>query len=704
MTTPPIAFVDFETRSRADLKAIGGRRYAEHPSTEVVCAVIRSTHGVIDEWAPGRMLPREFLRFDKLAAHNAINFDRHIWRKLGWPEPGEWVDTAELARVAGFPQASLEWLGENLAGKPKDLEGNKLTRQLSAPELYYGPALETVLTNRKAQWKAANKGRLPTAQIKAQLVADLDRANAKPAPIPADVLERVIKYCRLDVEIMADLWEGVLWEWYDADLPGLVAADRNLNDRGICFDRELAQILIDASEELGRVACERAGVSPSVVRSTQQLTAAVRAAGYVGALTDCTADTIAELTKSPIEAVANLARARQSVASIAIGKLEAGLARCSPDGRLRDNRTYMGAHTGRWAGRGMQLDNLAKGVALEVEPTIAALRSGELRALYKGKRKGDPSEWRPLESKAVNTLVRACLYAPPGRKLVVIDFSQIEARALAWCAGDHEALKRFALYDSGDQINGDPYAAMAAQIFGGGPADYVKGTAGEYPGRHIGKQAELGCGYGMGVQRFHDKVIEDGSSWAVITEAARRSGAIGAHEEVTADMVVGAWRTLHAPIVAFWRELNDACMAAVNGGSAAAGPFEFVNVDGVVYCRLPSGRLIAYRGCRVSKNEKGRPELSYQGKRGREKLYGGKLAENAIQAMCRDLMAEALVESEEQGLCPCHTVHDELIDEVPADEAEDCLGLSEAIMVRVRPWAAGMPIAAEGFFCERYSK
>jgi DNA polymerase len=169
-------------------------------------------------------------------------------------------------------------------------------------------------------------------------------------------------------------------------------------------------------------------------------------------------------------------------------------------------------------------------------------------------------------------------------------------------------------------------------------------------------------------------------------------------------MVVGAWRTLHHPIVSFWRELNDACTAAVNGQSTTAGPFEFVNVDGVVLCRLPSGRLLAYRGCRISKNEKGRPELSYVGKRGREKLYGGKLAENAIQAMCRDLMAEALVESEEQGLCPCHTVHDELIDEVPADEAEDCLGLSETIMVRVPLWAAGMPIAAEGFLCERYAK
>jgi DNA polymerase len=346
--------------------------------------------------------------------------------------------------------------------------------------------------------------------------------------------------------------------------------------------------------------------------------------------------------------------------------------------------------------------------SLDVERTITELREGRLEAVFAHERKGQrlpgPLRQAPMSAKAVNTLVRATLHAQPGYRLAVIDFSQVEARALAWAAGDHEALKRFALYDSGDQVNGDPYAAMAAQIFGGKPGDYTKGSAGEYPGRHIGKQAELGCGYGMGVQRFHDKVIEDGSSWEVITAAVRKSGAIGDHEEVTADMVVGAWRTLHAPIVAFWRELNDACMAAVRGETAAAGPFEFVNVDGVVLCRLPSGRLIAYRGCRVSKNEKGRPELSYTGKRGREKLYGGKLAENAIQAMCRDLMAGALVAAEREGLRPCHTVHDEIICEVPASEAADALAYLESLMVTVPVWAAGMPIAAEGFLCDRYSK
>lgn len=346
---------------------------------------------------------------------------------------------------------------------------------------------------------------------------------------------------------------------------------------------------------------------------------------------------------------------------------------------------------------------------LNVPATIAALRAGRLVAVIaavkaKGGKPAVPEHEQPLCTKAINTLVRATLHAPPGMALAVIDFSQVEARALAWAADDHEALKRFRVYDSGDQINGDPYAAMAAQIFGGTAGDYVKGSPGEYPGRHIGKQAELGCGYGMGVERFHNKVIEDGSSWEAITEAARKAGAIGPTEDLTAEMVVGAWRTLHENIVCFWGELNRACVKAVGGEACDAGPFSFVNVDGVVMCRLPSGRLIAYRGCRLSPSERGRPELSYVGKRGREKLYGGKLAENAIQAMCRDLMAQALVRAEAEGLRPVHTVHDELICEVPAAEADDALALLEQIMVTVPTWAAGMPIAAEGFVCDRYAK
>jgi len=446
---------------------------------------------------------------------------------------------------------------------------------------------------------------------------------------------------------------------------------------------------------------------------------------------------------------------------------------------------------------------------LNVEKTIARLKQGHLEAVLK-----KAGAIVPIQAGHINTLVRACLVAPPGKLLAVADFSQVEARNLAWAAGDHDALAIFALYDSGDHDNGDPYAAMAAQIFGGKPREFVKGSAGEYPGRHIGKQAELGClskftyvktrrgwvllplvrhtdllwdglewvhhagvvhsgkrhcvnvdgifltpdhlmlcgenwveayllsarpdlvecetydivnagpqnrftvwgwrgervvhncGYGMGAKKFHQKVIDDGGSWADIIEAAGQTGVLA--PEDMAEAVVDAWRTKHAPIVAFWRELQNAAIEVTEGGagaSASAGPYTWQNVDGLVLCELPSGRALCYRGMRTDPDEYDRPSLSYVGRKGRERTYGGKLAENVTQAACRDLLAEVIIRAEAEGLCPCHTIHDEPICEVPEAEAEDALALLVEIMHIVPAWCKGMPIAAEGLpLSRRYGK
>lgn len=375
--TLAVTHVDFETRSRADLKVVGGRRYAEHPSTRVICAVIKTGDEWI-EWHPG--LPALFGRHGRaraVCAHNAMNFDRFIWRKLGWPEPERWVDTAELAKVAGYHTAALEGLAEHCLGIEKDMEGNAITLALSKPEQYYTPEAMD-LTTAKDAWRAAHpKGcgeRLPTAQLKAARVRHLDSMWTWPldlprpdvAPVPTETLERVIAYCRKDVEIMAALYDGFLAQWLESDLPGLEHADRALNDRGVCFDRELAALLLGADAALGEAALSEAGVEASIVRSPAQLLSALRGAGYEGAIGDCTADTLAHVLADAKARgqtrVVRLVEARQAVSSIAAGKLRAGLARVAPDGKLRDNRTYMGAHTGRWAGKGFQIDNMAKGL------------------------------------------------------------------------------------------------------------------------------------------------------------------------------------------------------------------------------------------------------------------------------------------------------------------------------------------------------
>jgi hypothetical protein len=259
--TAPLVFVDFETRSKADLKKIGGRLYAEHPTTEVLCAVTLEVDGAdecLNEAASSEGLAAQgaWLRhagtFDAVA-HNAIGFDRHVWRRLGWPEPRRWIDTAELARVAGFPEASLEWLGANLLGVPKDKEGNKLTVSLS-----------------RVSRAKKTFGQLP---------------ELTPA-----ILDRVVKYCRCDVEIMVRLYHEHLEPWLDSDLPGLEATDRAVIDRGICFDRDLAELLLIADETLRDKALEDAGVKETAELGPIQLKARLAECGVV--VDDCTADTI----------------------------------------------------------------------------------------------------------------------------------------------------------------------------------------------------------------------------------------------------------------------------------------------------------------------------------------------------------------------------------------------------------------------------
>lgn len=375
MTTATL--IDFETRSRAELDEVGGRRYAEHPSTRAICCCFRWADGSLETWTEHDPAPYNLRQPEALAvvgAHNWLGFDRHIWRMLGWPWPKKEIDTAELARVAGYPSASLNFLSKTILGKGKDKEGNAVTLTLSQPKnFYYGFA--DMLEQAKLDWRAVHpKGsgaRLPSARLASELAAKLDaqwfgKFRPEIASIPDEVLARVVEYCESDRDELAGVFDGALADWLDSDLPGLDAADRALNDRGICFDRELARLLIDASEALGAQALERASelagrALTSTDVSPQRLAKSLAELGVE--IENCQADTLETALK--IDGLPELARAlieaRQATSSIAAGKLRAGLARVCPDGKLRDNRTKYGAHTGRWAGKGMQLDNLAGG-------------------------------------------------------------------------------------------------------------------------------------------------------------------------------------------------------------------------------------------------------------------------------------------------------------------------------------------------------
>jgi DNA polymerase len=627
--------LDFESRSRADLKCIGGRNYWAHASTEAICAVLYHTDTrEVGLWVPG--MPCPVTRDTALGAHNARGFDRFAAAKYGWPDIT--VDTSELARRAGLPGAldalALRWLGRG-----KDKEGSRFTLSLSRPS--------------RAK---ARLGQLPE--------------------LTPEVMARVVAYCANDVEVLADGWPR-LESWLDVPWENDVSrVERIVNDRGIAFDTQLARRLIEVCEANADGALEHAArelgdgmgadALRDIVMSPEQFTA------FTG-LENAQSETIDTVLGWGTDALADGGRqywacyARRAIASIARGKLEAGLSRVSPDGRLRDMHRYYGGHTGRWSGQGIQLQNLPRPAK-----RFESWGDGEICAAADAVLAG-----MTCDAETVDVLLRACLTGD-GAPLAVCDFSGVESRATAWCADDGAALDVFA---SGK----DPYKVMAATIFGCAYEDIGKDER-----RQVGKIAELACGYGMGAPKFDATAAKAGSNLSKLG--------------VDPAVVVDAWRRQHWPIVRLWRALEDAFLAAVRGDEASvswsSGAFTFTpSHDGRdVAAFLPSGRPVVYNEVRESPGMYTRPELSYQGTKFREHLYGGKLCENLIQAFCRDLMADALVRAEDAGLEPVLHVHDEIVSRAGNLDA------LHGVMTTLPQWAEGFPIGAAGHEGLRYRK
>ena len=648
MNVAPV-LLDVESRSRADLAAVGGRRYWEHPSSEVLVVVHYDTAtGDVGTWAPG--MPWPFVG-RTLAAHNAHGFDRFALERYGITAPA-WIDTAQLARRAGLPGA-LDALGVRWAGVAKDREASRFTKALSSvrrPSRKHGAA------------------EIP-AHTWAAMSPDERRERGIQPAIDAAVMARVTAYCASDVAIMAATWPR-LAQWLDVDAD-VGALDTRINDRGVAFDRELARRLLVEDARNADAAIDAAA------RALGWTADAVRAAAMSPAKF-CTATGAADAQAATIAGLEHpLADARKALASIARGKLLAGLARVHADGRMRDTLVYYGAHTGRWSGRGMQLHNLPRPAAYFENLPADTTYPHTINA--KGERVVDVDALaeeviagRPCDADSIALLVRATLFAPPGRALVAMDFASVEARGTAWMAGDSAALDVF-------RSGRDPYKTAAAAIFA---CDYDAVTKAQ---RQIGKIAELACGFGGGPAAFE----KFAHAFRVDVSA------------LDLDAIVGAWRTLHAPIRALWYTCERAFRSACNGRPACAGPLEFVPSDtgDAVACFLPSGRPIVYNDAHA-----GEDSLSYVGSRGREHTYGGKLVENAVQATCRDLLARAMLTVDAAALPIVLHVHDEIVVEVREDSADDAARILRDAMLDVPAWAAGFPIDASGWTGRRYRK
>ena len=656
--------LDFESRSRCDLKRIGGRNYWAHPSTEALCAVLYDTdRGKVEIWERGQPMPRMVgvALHDgvPLAAHNMMGFDRFGLDRLGWCfsfEPSL-IDTSELARAAGLPGA-LDALATRWLGLAKDKEASRFTVGLSS-----------------VRRPAKGPGAITAEQWRTLTSNEKRGRGTMPACGPAE-MARVVPYCLSDVEVLAHGWE-TLATWQGIE-PDVQRVERAINDRGVQFDVQLARRLLEEDERNGEIALEHAAQAMNEAGGRNWTAEAVRRVAnspaqfcaHTGAA-DATKATIESLLRDPTASPEDLAlcRARQSLASIARGKLEAGLARVSPDGRLRDSHRYIGGHTWRWSGRGMQLQNMprpSKRFESWADAEICALADRVLAGEH-------------CDADEIDLLLRACIHAKPGHTLIAEDFSGVEARALAWAAGDVAGL---AVHAEGKR---DPYKVAAQSIFGVSYDDVTKYQ------RQAGKVAELACGYGGGagaIERFA----------ATLGVSLSASG-------VDEQTIVDGWRAAHKPIVNFWYACERALANAIEGKRGRVGPFDFVPADGsAVAVLMPNGRPLVYNDPKATRGERGRAELSYQGHHSREKLYGGKIVENLIQSMTREFLAGAMVEAEDCGLAPVLHVHDELVCEVPASDAADGAEALREIMTTVPDWAEGFPLGASGGTGTRYRK
>jgi DNA polymerase len=685
-------FLDLETRSRLSLRDVGGRRYAIDPSTEIVSAVA-SLDGRIIVWAPSRQppafaWPKEFGAERSIdtytgaelppplaaaiaagrpfAAHNAVNFEKHIWTAKQLPAPSRWIDTLPWARSAGCP-GSLDAAALWLLNRRKDEAGKKLIDRYCKP---YG---------------------------KAKKFRDFS----------SDDWRALVKYNLIDVLLLEELY--TVLRRYDQESQ-LLVVDRQINNRGVFLDRQLARAVLDlATSETARLAAEVGKATGGMVRTSDLsrrdfLVEWLRSRGVE--LKGRTANGKVRLAKEDVDAlladeelpddVRAVLVARRAVARTTVAKLKGALEDVGADGRLRDSFSYHQAHTGRWTGHGVQLQNLPKPhPKADVATLLAAAGDAEqFRTALGGITFAD----------GLSALIRPCFRAAPGHVLLIADFAGIEARGVAWCAGERNFLD---LVEAGQDV----YLAMASKIFG-------RPITNKGPERELGKVAVLGCGFGLGAEKF-----------AAICE---RAGVDLVAAGVTAEQVVEAYRNAYPRIAGYlgtygrigglWKDVEAAAKAAVNGQSGQAGRCSFVLQGNALVVTLPSGRRLYYRNARLELRKTSwgeeRPSVVYDApeapnekrKKGMggyghaESTYGGKLVENFVQATCRDLLAEALIWCERAGLPVVLHAHDEIVCEVPIASAAAGQRQLLAIMSSPPKWAEGFPISVEGYLSLRYAK
>lgn len=504
----------------------------------------------------------------------------------------------------------------------------------------------------------------------------LDRADMHTHP---KEWTEFMAYAGSDILAMREIYRRLpKWNW-TAYEQALWRLDQQINDTGIAVDTELAAAALRTAQTVKtRLAEEARELTDGAVPSTTQgaVTLAYLRDILGVEIGDLRGGTVAEALKGDISDEAReLLNMRATAAASSPAKYSALLKGVSSDGRLRGTLQFCGAsRSGRWGGRIFQPQNLPRPTMKQkdIDAGIEAMKLGVEDLLF-----DDPME-------LCISAVRGALVAAPGKKFVIADLSNIEGRVLAWLAEENWKVEAFRQFDKG--IGHDIYKITAGGILGKKPEDITKDE------RQVsGKVPELACGYQGSVGAF-----------------AVMGAAYGVHlPEDRALEIVKAWRAKHKATVDLWYSSERAAVSAVRR------PGEVFRVKGLAFqckgpwlrIRLPSGRYLTYFAPQVDDDGK----LSYEGtnqytrKWERLNTYGGKLVENAVQAIARDVLAAGLWYAAESGYNPVLHVHDEIICETP-DSPDYTVEDLSAMMSRGTQWSVGLPLAAAGFECYRYRK
>jgi DNA polymerase bacteriophage-type len=486
-----------------------------------------------------------------------------------------------------------------------------------------------------------------------------------------------IEYARLDVDAMRVLYR-LLPNWNNHGGERLLwLLDQKINDRGIAIDVELADAALRAFQRSTRSLAERTRIltNGAVGSLTQRDKFMKHLENTLGFTTpDLKKGTVSNLLLGDIcGEVRELLEIRQQASATSPAKYNVLLKATSADGRLRGTLQFCGAsRTGRWGGRLFQPQNLPRPTLKQeqIDMGIDAMKLDCEDLLFDN------------VAELCSSAVRGALVAPEGRKLVVSDLSNIEGRVLAWLAGENWKTEAFRQFDYG--VGPDLYKLAYAKSFNKKPEDVTKDE------RQIGKVQELALGYQGSVGAF--------SSMAALY------GVFLPEKEVRD--IVDAWRKAHKRVTKFWYELESAVKEAIRepGKRHIVRDLGITFADTWLRIKLPSGRYLCYPNAGLSEGS-----IVYDGVNQYTKkwevieTYGGKLVENVVQAVARDVLASGMFKAEEAGYAVCLHVHDELITETPDDPSYNPDGLA-ALMSANPSWAMGLPLAAAGFETHRYKK